>query len=367
MTSKPATNNEKEKINWPASMAFFGVHLMCLFVFMTGASWVAVITMIVAYGTRMFGITGGYHRYFSHRTYKTSRLFQFLLAFLGGTATQKGALWWAAHHRMHHKYSDTEMDIHSPRQRGFWWSHVTWILCDKYNETDMKVVHDLAKYPELVFLNKYHLIPPVIFATGMFFFGSFLESYYPELGTNGFQMLVWGYFVSTTLLYHGTFTVNSLTHVFGKKRFETGDDSRNSFLIAVITLGEGWHNNHHRYPASERQGFYWWELDLAHYTIKLFSFLGLVSDIRKPPLEKLTAEANEYKARLSRGIESAVQTTEQLVKNADELVEKVSANVKQELSALEKAATESKEQIARKSDEIVDSIVENVVPKKATT
>lgn len=275
---------------------FWGIHVACLAVIWVGISWVAVAVCIALYLLRMFAITGGYHRYFSHRTYETSRFFQFVLGFLGATAAQKGPLWWASHHRHHHQHSDTEDDVHPP-SKGFWWSHVGWVISAQYNETNLSLVRDLAKYPELRWLDRNHAYAPIILAVVVFFFGSTLQYVAPSLNTSGWQMLVWGFFVSTTLLYHGTFTINSLTHRYGRRRFDTTDHSRNNFLFALVTLGEGWHNNHHRYPGSERQGFYWWEIDLAHYALKLLSWLGIVWNLRVPP-KRIYDEAEERKERL---------------------------------------------------------------------
>ncbi len=286
-------NAQAEKINWTDSTAFILVHIACIMVIWTGISWTAVITLILTYAIRMFAITAGYHRYFSHRSYKTSRVFQFMMAFLGSSAAQKGPLWWAAHHRHHHKHSDTEEDIHSPR-RGFWWSHVGWIMCDKYKCAHMKLVHDLMKFPELRFLDRFHMIAPVTMAVSLAGLGWLLNYYFPQLNTSGFQLLIWGFFISTVFLYHGTFTVNSLAHVIGRRRFATSDDSKNSFFISMITLGEGWHNNHHRYPSSERQGFYWWEIDISHYVLKVLSWFRVVWDLRKPP-KKVYAENRFFK------------------------------------------------------------------------
>ena len=274
---------DAQSFNWVSGSGFILIHLACILVIWAGFSWTALIALFVTYAVRMFGITAGYHRYFSHRTFKTSRFFQFILAWIGASTAQKGPLWWAANHRHHHKYSDKEEDIHSPKQDGFWWSHVGWILSDVYKDTNLKYVKDLAKFPELKFLNRFHLIPPIVMGVSMFLLGWALQVYFPSLNTSGFQMLVWGFIVSTVMVYHGTFLVNSLTHVFGRKRFETGDDSRNSFWIALITLGEGWHNNHHRFPSSERQGFYWWELDISHYTLRVLSWFNIVWDLRTPP------------------------------------------------------------------------------------
>jgi len=283
-----------EKINWISTSAFWIVHLSCLAAFWTGFSWTAVIVLLLTYSVRMFGITAGYHRYFSHRSFKTGRIFQFILGAFGAASAQKGPLWWAALHRHHHKYSDTEKDIHSPARRGFWWSHVGWILCDKYNKTDYDLVHDLAKYPELKFLNRFHLIPPILLAATLFGSGYVINLFFPSLHTSGLQLLIWGFFISTVMVYHGTFSVNSLAHVLGRKRFNTKDDSKNSLLIALYTFGEGWHNNHHRYPSSERQGFYWWEIDFSHYMLKILSWFHIVWDLRTPP-QKVYAEKRYLK------------------------------------------------------------------------
>jgi stearoyl-CoA desaturase (delta-9 desaturase) len=276
-------DKDLDKINWLSGIPFILLHLGCVLVFWAGFSWAALITLILSYSVRMFGITAGFHRYFSHRTFKTSRFFQFCLAWLGTSSAQKGPLWWAAHHRHHHKYSDTEKDVHSPVQRSLWWSHVGWILSNRFKATNSQMVKDLSRFPELKFLNSYHLLPPIIFATFSYLLGALLNYYFPSWGTSGFQLFVYGFILSTVLLYHGTFTVNSLAHVFGKRRFETKDDSRNNWFISLITLGEGWHNNHHRFPSSERQGFYWWEFDFSHYGLKVLSWFKVVWDLRVPP------------------------------------------------------------------------------------
>ncbi|NMO15952.1 acyl-CoA desaturase [Pyxidicoccus fallax] len=268
-TPSSAASADNERINWLSSIPFIGVHLMCLAVFWVGARPVDVAVCVALYVIRMWGITAGYHRYFSHRAFKTGRVFQFILAFVGSTSTQKGVLWWAANHRHHHRYSDQPEDIHSPIQRGFWWSHMNWILCDKYGETKMEAIKDFARYPELVWLNRFHLVPPVLLAVALYFIG-------------GFSMLVWGFFVSTTLLWHGTFTINSLSHVFGKRRYKTTDTSRNNWLLALITLGEGWHNNHHYHQNTANQGWFWWEVDISYYTLKALSWVGVVEGLRMP-------------------------------------------------------------------------------------
>ena len=262
---------------WLKSTPFLGVHLVCFAVLFTGVHTLDVVLCATLYFIRMFGVTAGYHRYFSHRTYKTSRPFQFVLACLGCSCLQKGPLWWAAHHRHHHQFSDTDRDPHSPVAKSIWWSHLGWIMSTMHDATDWKAVRDLSKYAELRFLNSFHWIPGMILAALCFVVG-------------GWSGLVVGFFISTVLLYHGTFTVNSLCHLFGSRRYQTNDDSRNNPLVAVITLGEGWHNNHHHYQNCTRQGFRWWEIDVAYYIIKVFSWIGLVWDIKKPPLKKLAKD-----------------------------------------------------------------------------
>jgi stearoyl-CoA desaturase (delta-9 desaturase) len=267
---------EQREIDWIKSLPFFAVHLVCLTAFFTGVSWKAVGLCLALYVIRMFGITAGYHRYFAHRSYRTSRVFQFVLAWIASSAAQKGPLWWASHHRHHHQHSDQEMDVHSPEREGFWWSHVGWILSSKYEATDFNAIKDFAQYPELRWLNRFHVIPAVVLAVACFLL-------------MGWQGLVWGFFISTVLLYHGTFVINSLCHMFGRVRYKTTDTSRNSLLLALITLGEGWHNNHHYYATSTNMGFFWWEIDVSYYTLKMLSCFGLVWEIKKPPQRVLEA------------------------------------------------------------------------------
>lgn len=276
-------SRQEHEIDILGNIPIISIHIGCLLIFWAGFSWTALITCFILWFVRMFGITAGYHRYFSHRTYKTSRWFQFILAVLGNSSAQLDPLWWAAHHRYHHRHTDTEQDIHSPVISGFWWSHMGWIFCPKYSKTNEQSIRDFAQYPELQYLNRFPLIVPILLAIAVTAMGIVLQHYIPEMRTTGLQMLVWGFFLSTLLLYHTTFTINSLAHVFGTRRFDTVDSSRNNLLLALITLGEGWHNNHHYYPASERQGFYWWEIDISHYILKLLSWLGIVWELRTPP------------------------------------------------------------------------------------
>jgi stearoyl-CoA desaturase (delta-9 desaturase) len=258
------------------------MHAACLAVFWVGFSKVAVLTAIALYVVRMFAITAFYHRYFSHRAFRTGRITQFIFAVIGASAVQRGPLWWAAHHRHHHAHADDEHDVHSPRH-GFLWSHAGWFLTKENFGVREERVKDLSQYPELRWLDRFDIAIPVILAAGLLTIGSVLHHTYPSLGVTGPQMLVWGFFVSTVALYHLTFTVNSLAHRFGTRRYATKDDSRNNWLIALITLGEGWHNNHHFFAGSARQGFRWWEIDITYYLLRLLAACGVIWDLRPVP------------------------------------------------------------------------------------
>lgn len=281
--SPEAIRAQPDGVNLVRCIPFIILHLGCLGVIWAGWSWFAVWTAVALYFLRMFAVTGIFHRYFSHKTYSTSRFGQFLLALWTGTTVQRGPLWWAYHHRHHHQHSDEEEDAHSPHVHGFLWSHIGWITSKRNFPTDYSKVKDLAKYPELVWLNRFDIVVPVLFATGLFLLGSWLETAAPQLGTSGGQLLVWGFFISTTALFHGTASINSFTHLWGKRRFNTTDDSRNSFILALVCLGEGWHNNHHRYQSSTRNGFYWWEIDPTYYGLKLLSWTGFIWGLKPVP------------------------------------------------------------------------------------
>jgi stearoyl-CoA desaturase (delta-9 desaturase) len=281
-TARPAigsyllpTDRKRRVPTWAKSVPFILLHLGCLGILFTGAPLAALCLCAFTYFIRMFGITAVYHRYFAHRAYKTSRPFQFILACLGCSALQKGPLWWAAHHREHHRHSDTEDDPHSPHATSFWWSHVGWILSPDYSETPHHAIKDWSRYPELRWLDRNHWVPGMLLGIGCWLFGLWT-------GAGAWPCFVWGFVVSTVILYHAVFTVNSLCHLFGKRRYNTRDDSRNNLFVAVITLGEGWHNNHHHYQSSANQGFFWWEIDISYYIIWTLSLFGLVWDIRKP-------------------------------------------------------------------------------------
>jgi stearoyl-CoA desaturase (delta-9 desaturase) len=270
-------------VDWLRIVPFVGMHLACLAVFWVGWSPFAVGVAVALYGLRMFAITGFYHRYFSHRAFKTSRVGQFAFGLLGASAVQRGPIWWAAHHRHHHAHSDQPDDVHSPSQRGFLWSHMGWFLSRRHFAPPLERVRDLQRFPELRLLDRFDILVPVALAVGLFLLGWALESRAPALGTDRWQLLVWGFFVSTVACYHATYTINSLSHGFGRRRYETRDDSRNNFWLALLTLGEGWHNNHHHYPMSARQGFYWWEIDITYYGLRLLAALGVIWDLKPVP------------------------------------------------------------------------------------
>ncbi|HEY5702408.1 MAG TPA: acyl-CoA desaturase [Gammaproteobacteria bacterium] len=275
-------SEKRTRLDPPRVAVFALFHIACLFVFIVGWSAAALVLALGSYLLRMFFITAFYHRYFSHRSYRASRGVQFLMACLGCTAGQRGPLWWASHHRVHHTTSDSDKDPHSPRQ-GFLNSHLLWFLRRNKFVIERKYVKDWLRYPELCWLEKFDWIPLFLFGLGCYLLGELLAIWFPYLGVNGAQVFVWAFIVSTVLLYHATYTINSLAHKFGKKRYHTRDDSRNNWLLALLTLGEGWHNNHHRYPAAARQGFFWWELDLTYIVLKTLDKLGLISEIREVP------------------------------------------------------------------------------------
>jgi stearoyl-CoA desaturase (delta-9 desaturase) len=264
-------------IMYPSAIPFVLVHLSCIAAIWSGVTWSALALCAALYVLRMFAVVAGYHRYFSHRAFATGRAFQFVLAVLAQSSAQKSVLWWAAKHRHHHIHSDTEQDVHSPRRKGFVYSHVGWIFDREHDQADLSKVADLTRWPELVWLKRFELLPAIALATVC-------------LLVAGWSGLVVGFLWSTVLLYHATFCINSLAHVRGSKRYVTGDDSRNNWLLAILTLGEGWHNNHHAFQSSARQGFKWWEVDVAFYLLKIMSWLGLIWDLKTPPEHVLRNE-----------------------------------------------------------------------------
>jgi stearoyl-CoA desaturase (delta-9 desaturase) len=270
---------------WRDNVPFWSVHLVALIgAIWVGWSWQAFAWLAGSYAVRMFAITAGYHRYFAHRTFKTSRVFQLVLALLAMSSAQQGVLWWAAHHRNHHKHSDEPEDVHSPRQHGFWWSHCFWLLRGN-RETHMDRVRDFAKYPELRWLDRHDLFIAIAFGFALYFIG-------------GSTALFWGHFVSLVLAWHVTFCINSLAHVWGSRRYATTDDSRNNPVLALLTFGEGWHNNHHHYQRSARQGFFWWEVDITYYVLKGLEKLRVVRDVEGVPDHVRDGELAPARARV---------------------------------------------------------------------
>ena len=257
----------KTKYRFGAVFFFVLLHLGVIAVWWTPPTWPLVLLLVATYSIRMFGVTAGYHRYFGHRSYKLGRAAQFAMAFLAQSSAQKGALWWAAHHRRHHRESDRELDVHSPARRGFWWAHMGWVISNDFDDYDPRAVGEFLAFPELRFLDQHHWIPTVVLAVAMALIG-------------GWPAFLWGYVVSTVVLYHCTFAINSLAHIWGTRRFDTPDESRNNFLLALVTFGEGWHNNHHFSPGSCRQGERWWEIDITYMVLKALSWLGIVRDLR---------------------------------------------------------------------------------------
>ena len=269
-TYRPARRAEHGDIAYPSAIPFLLIHLACFAALWTGVTPRALVLCGALYLLRMFGVCAGYHRYFSHRSFATSRAFQLVLAVLAQSSAQSSVLWWAANHRHHHRFSDTEHDLHSPLRHGFLYSHFGWIFDRRHRDTDFVQIDDLARYPELRWLHRFELAPAGLLAALSF-------------AIAGWPGLVVGFLWSTVLVYHATFCINSVAHVHGRARYVTGDGSRNGLLLALLTLGEGWHNNHHAYQSSARQGFRWWEVDPTYYALLGLEKMRLVRDLKSPP------------------------------------------------------------------------------------
>jgi stearoyl-CoA desaturase (delta-9 desaturase) len=254
------------------------MHAACALVFWVPFSPTVVALCLGGYLLRMWAITAGYHRYFSHRAFKTTRFFQFILALIGTSAMQNGPIWWASWHRHHHRYADTPLDLHSPKQHGFWQAHMGWVLSAESDHPNTANVADLKCFAELRFLDRHKWMPLIAYAIGC----------YAIAGAAG---LVWGFALSSVLVLHGTALINSLGHLQGSRRYATRDTARNNPMLALLTLGEGWHNNHHHAQGSARQGFLWWEIDLTYYVLKLLSWSGIVWSLREPSARALAAAA----------------------------------------------------------------------------
>ena len=328
-SADPQAPDVHDDIMYPSTLPFILLHISSIAAFWTGITWPAVAMCVTLYWLRMFAVTAGYHRYFSHRAYSTSRVFQFVLAFLAQSTTQKSVLWWAAKHRHHHLYSDTPDDVHSPRHKGFFYSHLGWIFYRQHDLTDLVKVADFAAFPELKWLHRFEQLPGVILAIACYLIG-------------GWSGLVVGFVWSTVLLYHATFCINSLAHVHGRKRYVTGDDSRNNWLLAFFTMGEGWHNNHHAYQSSARQGFRWWEIDATFYILKALSWAGIAWDLKTPPVEVLRNEQRLGSRVINRAAEELVARF-----NPERIAMAVSVALhSSELSALREALEQARHQTA---------------------
>ncbi len=267
-------------VDWVRVAPFVAVHLGCLGVFWVEASAPALATAAGLFALRVFAVTAFYHRYFSHRAFRTSRPMQFVFALLGASAVQRGPLWWASHHRHHHANADRPQDSHSARQHGFAWAHAGWFLSRANFATRRELVPDLARFPELRLLDRFDVLVPVLLGAGLYAAG-------------GLEFVVWGFCVSTVALWHATFTINSLAHSYGKRRYATRDESRNNVWLALLTFGEGWHNNHHHFPGAARQGFFWWEVDLSWYVLRALATLGIVWELKSVPAHVRMARLEE--------------------------------------------------------------------------
>lgn len=281
----PEGDAVKKGYDWIGFIPFFLFHIMCFGIIWVGWSPFAVGFAVVFYVIRMFGITAFYHRYFSHRSFQANRFFSFIFAVMACSAMQEGPLWWAAIHRHHHRYADTDQDVHSPLKRGFWYSHIGWLIARENKRIRIEYLKDWMKYPELILLDKFSMVIPVAVGALTLLTGHLLYRFAPELNTNGLQLLVWGFFVSTIASAHATFSINSIDHMFGSRRYIMPNTSRNNVLMAILTLGEGWHNNHHHYAVTAKAGFYWWEIDITYYLLVILSWVGIVRDLRPLPRE----------------------------------------------------------------------------------
>ncbi len=286
--SRPARVGDRS-VDWIGILPFIALHLACIAPVWVGWSATALIVALVSYLLRAFAITAFFHRGMAHKAFHTSRTVQFVFAFLATAATQRGPLWWVSHHRRHHAGADTDRDPHSPRH-GFWWSHLGWFLRRGAFATSEERVPDLNRLPELRWLNRFDPVAPLLYAAGLYGIGEALPA---ELGTSGWQLVAWGYVIATVALMHATFMVNSLAHRHGRRPFATNDDSRNIWWLAIITFGEGWHNNHHRYAGSARLGLRWWQLDLGWLGLRLLQYLGLIRDLKPGPGRDESSSASQ--------------------------------------------------------------------------
>jgi stearoyl-CoA desaturase (Delta-9 desaturase) len=287
---------------------FWTIQASALLVFAVPFRWAYVALWAGAHFVRAVGLTLAFHRYYAHRAFKMGRVTRFVWTFIGTAAMQKGPLWWAGHHVNHHKFADREGDPHSPMVSGVYYAHLGWFLNDaKYDrvEATNPVIRDFSTVPEIAFLDRFFGLPPLIMAVALYLAG-------------GVPWVVWGFCLPTMTLAHATFAINSINHMFGSRRFETVDESRNNPLTAFFAAGEGWHNNHHRFQRAARNGFYWWEFDITWYVIRLMKAVGLAWDVQPVP-KRIYEEARVVKAqRATRTVPSITETIPLVLELAEE-------------------------------------------------
>jgi stearoyl-CoA desaturase (Delta-9 desaturase) len=287
---------------------FWTVQVSALLIFAVPFRWAFVAVWAASHFLRAIGLTLAFHRYFAHRAFKMNRVARFVWTWIGTSAMQKGPMWWAGHHVNHHKYADRDGDPHSPMVSGVYYAHIGWFLNDTRHdklEPNNPVIRDFSRVPEIAFIEKYFFLPPLLLAIAMFAIG-------------GFPLLIWGFCLPTMTLAHATFAINTVNHMFGSRRFETVDESRNNPLTALFAVGEGWHNNHHRYQRAARNGFYWWEFDPTWYVIRAMKAVGLAWDVQAVP-KRIYEEARVVKAkRATRKVPSIIEAVPMSLELAEE-------------------------------------------------
>lgn len=286
MASLPSSGIQLSESVGIIRFRIFLVHFATLGVFFVPWNGRIVLWAAITYFFRVFAWEAGSHRYFSHRSYKTSRVFQSVLAVLAAASGQRGPIWWAASHRAHHRTSDTPDDPHSPVHRGFWHAHLGWVLDSGNADTNLDHAKDLARFPELVWINKYHYVFPYILLLAIFCVGQYTNAF--GATGQGLAATFWIFFLSTVLSLHATFAVNTLTHgikpgLINQRRYATDDTTTNNWLLCIPTMGASWHNNHHRYMNAARAGFHWWQLDLAYLVLRVLAALRIVWDLKAVP------------------------------------------------------------------------------------
>jgi len=276
---------------------FWVVQASALLVFAVPFRWAFLGLWAASHFLRAIGLTLVFHRYLAHRAFRMNRVARFVWTFIGTAAMQKGPLWWAGHHVNHHRFADREGDPHSPMISGFYYAHVGWFLHDTKHdrvEATNPVIRDFSTVPEIAWLDRYFFLPPAALAATLFLAG-------------GWPWLVYGFCLPTMTLAHATFAINTVNHMFGSRRFDTLDESRNNPLTAFFAVGEGWHNNHHRYQRAARNGFYWWEVDVTWYVIRLMSAVGLAWNVQGVPRRIYEEARVRHAGRVRRSVPSIIE------------------------------------------------------------